>query len=122
MLRDKFLALFDAAGPERCGVVTPAGEIVEVPNVHPSPMEAFAFDAEVLERPELIATWHTHPRTGPNLSTADYRTFRAYPQLGHFIISASGIWLFMVKNDILVRHGNPLIWLSERTASGTDPR
>ena len=121
MLRDKFSAVFDAKGPERCGVILASGQIAELPNIHPTPHDAFAFDASVLNSPEVVATWHTHPRTGPNLSVEDYRMFKQWPRLGHLVISTSDVWLFIVNDDILVRYGNPTSWLSERTASRPDP-
>lgn len=121
MLRDKFSAVFDAKGPERCGVILASGQIAEMPNIHPDPMNAFAFDASVLNSPDVVATWHTHPTTGPNLSVEDYRMFQQHPRLGHLIISASDVWLFIVNDDILVRYGNPTSWLSERAAFRPDP-
>lgn len=117
----KFLAMLDPEGPERCGVLLACGTIAEMPNLHPSPMEGFAFDAAVLGSPEIVATWHTHPRTSPNLSREDYHMFKQYPHLGHFIISPLGVWLFVSKDDILLRHGNHSLWLSERTSPAPDP-
>lgn len=121
MLRDKFSAVFDANGPERCGVILSSGKIAEMPNIHPDQTNGFAFDASILNRMDVVATWHTHPRTGPNLSVEDYRMFQQHPRLGHFIVSASDVWLFIVNDDILVRYENTSSWLSERTASGPDP-
>jgi proteasome lid subunit RPN8/RPN11 len=73
---------------ERCGFVMNDGSIVEVGNMHPEPTEGFIMDptAMILQADDAAATWHTHPKTGPNLSQEDYRGFLAWPRLKHHII------------------------------------
>ena len=94
--------LHDPNGPELCGVVLGDGTIKSVPNIHPDPHDNFAMDATVLDDPEVVATWHTHPRSGANLTVSDYLSFMSYPDLRHYIISASEIWCYRMDNDILV--------------------
>lgn len=90
-------------GPERCGVILDTGEVLEIPNVHPDPSDAFAMPVEVLTASNVVATWHTHPRSGPNLSVADYFAFTSQPRLRHYIVSASGTWSFGMVSGILAR-------------------
>lgn len=94
--------LHNPDGPERCGVILEDGTILELDNVHPTPKYAFSMDAAFLNDSEVAATWHTHPITGPNLSVDDYRSFKMYPDLKHYIVAASEIWCFAVVNGTLL--------------------
>lgn len=83
------LSLLDPSRPdERCGFLMTDGTIVEVKNVHTEPELGFRMDPhELLEHvSNAIATWHTHPKTTPNLSQEDYAGFLAWPKLTHYII------------------------------------
>lgn len=94
-------------GPERCGVVLVTGEVVELENTHPEPETSFAMPYERVAAPEVIATWHTHPRTGPNLSMEDYKAFMQFPDLRHYVVAAQGVWCFYTQDDILLCEDNP---------------
>lgn len=98
--------LFDPDGDELCGVVMKDGTVKVLPNLHPEPRDNFAMDASVLDDPEVVATWHTHPRTSPNLTVADYRAFRQFPRLRHYIVGAAELWCYRMHDDILVLDDN----------------
>lgn len=74
--------------PERCGVVTKAGDILEMVNVHPEPVRGFRMDPSeiLLHFSDAKATWHTHPGSDPNLSEEDYAGFMQWPALQHIIV------------------------------------
>lgn len=102
---------------ERCGIILTSGEILELENVHPSPENNFAM-LNIDERPDVQATWHTHPHTSPNLSVADYLAFQEYPNLRHYVVSRSAIWCFGVRSGILQRYDDDnFTRLSEGTSS-----
>ncbi len=92
---------------ERCGVVYASGEVKELVNLHPDPRDNFMILEEELIQPEVIGTFHTHPRSGPNLTIPDYFAFSSYPKLKHYIISGQGIWCFHMRDGILCRYENP---------------
>lgn len=100
----ELFALHDRKGPERCGVILDDGSIVELDNIHPTPLLGFAMPVEALEASNVVATWHTHPVTGPNLSIADYRAFVSQPRLRHYVVAETEIWCYGVAGDILSRH------------------
>lgn len=102
----KLFDYFDPEGDERCGVILDTGEIREVLNVHPEPHNHFAMPEEEVSLPSVAATWHTHPRTGPNLSIADYRAFTRFPALKHYIIARGEIWCYYMADDILLLDEN----------------
>lgn len=75
--------------PERCGVITAAGEVREIPNVHAEPEKGFHMDPTCFLsaiQEGAIGTWHTHPGRDPNLSEEDMVGFQAWPKLEHHII------------------------------------
>lgn len=94
---------------ERCGFITKAGKIIEMPNVHPTPELGFKIDpVSVIEALEQghIGTWHTHPTTDPNLSGEDYGCFCAWDNLVHYIIGRRDgevvVTEFTVDDGILI--------------------
>ncbi len=89
---------------ERCGVVYTSGATLELVNAHPNPAESFMILEEELVKLDVVGTFHTHPTSGPNLSTDDYHAFLAWPKLRHYIISPQGIWCFHTINGILCRY------------------
>ncbi len=91
---------------ERCGIVMKSGEVIELHNAHPDPENNFMILEENLVDPEVMGTFHTHPKTGPNLSVQDYYGFLAYPKLLHFIVAHEEIWCFHTINGILCRYEN----------------
>lgn len=93
-------------GNERCGVLLKDGQIRELLNIHPAPLDSFAFSTDELLNPDVIATWHTHPRKDPNLTMDDYRAFCNYPHLSHYIVGKTEIWCFKFLGDILVLDDN----------------
>ena len=98
--------LFDPQGDEVCGIIMKDGTVKVLPNIHPNPRDNFAMSTEPLEDPDVVATWHTHPRTSPNLSVEDYRAFKAFPQLRHYVVAATEIWCYRMAGDILVLDDN----------------
>ena len=94
--------------PERCGVVTATGELVEIPNTHPEPQHGFFMCPISLLRvaADAVATWHTHPGSDPNLSDEDYAGFMQWPQLQHHIVGVRDgkptVHTFEVRNGVLV--------------------
>jgi proteasome lid subunit RPN8/RPN11 len=98
--------LVDPNGEELCGVIMRDGTIKVLENVHPEPRDNFAMDATTLGDPEVVATWHTHPRSSPNLTVADFRAFRQFPRLRHYIVGLSEIWCYRMQGDILVLDDN----------------
>lgn len=80
-------------GPERVGCIRKDHSILEFINDSLKPEESFTVPDEALGvlETEALATWHTHPQGSPNLSGDDYNTFRAWPELYHFIIGLNGV-------------------------------
>lgn len=89
---------------ERCGFVLDDNSIVECPNVHENPEKFFEISLDSIAKYEgrVVATWHTHPMTGPNLSADDYRTFQAYPDWFHYIVSDREVWCYYVRNKAVI--------------------
>lgn len=98
--------LFDPEGDEVCGVVLIDGTVQVRKNLHPEPDDNFAMDCSDFDDPNIIATFHTHPRTGPNLSVADYRAFVSFPRLRHYVVSKAEIWCYRVAGGILILDDN----------------
>lgn len=75
---------------ERCGLILKDGTIVEIDNVHDDPTQGYEMDLlqalEYIEAELVAATWHTHPKAGPNLSGEDWKGFRGWPDWEHVII------------------------------------
>lgn len=76
--------------PERCGVITKNGKVVELVNIHENPIDGFSFSAQDsldwLASGDAISTWHTHPGGDPNLSEQDYAGFLQWPDLTHWVV------------------------------------
>lgn len=102
----ELFALHQPNGPERCGVILDDGSILELENVHPDPVNYFAMDKAAVDASNVVATWHTHPRTGPCLSVGDFRSFVSMPRLLHYIVAATEIWCYGMSGDILLSHDN----------------
>lgn len=75
---------------ERCGFVTKRGRIIELKNVADKPEDQFriapADTLKYLQRGDVVATWHTHPRSSPNLSGEDYECFLRWDDLDHYVV------------------------------------
>lgn len=84
---------------ERCGVVMKDGNAVELQNVAGDPAGSFEMPSkaflELVKTGEVEATWHTHPKSSPVLSGADYETFLNWPDLKHHVIG-------MEKGEVVV--------------------
>lgn len=92
-------------GPERVGFVLTTGEIVEVENICVHSDNGFEVSGQDLIKyhDQVVATWHTHPGKGSNLSTNDWYGFRNYPEWLHLIIGTDGVSSFRVeKGRVLV--------------------
>lgn len=48
-----------------------------------------------------LATWHTHPSSGSNLSPEDYVAFLNWPELRHYIISENDVWCYRIHNNLV---------------------
>jgi proteasome lid subunit RPN8/RPN11 len=98
----KFLDPNDTA--ERCGLILKRGRVIEVDNVAEDPERGFEIDAAKLVEYEdrLVGTWHTHPGHGSNLSERDWFGFMQWPKLKHWIIGATTISSFIVKDGIII--------------------
>ena len=87
---------------EQCGLVMKNGEILELPNIHPKPLDAFRIDPTqvVLHYKDAVATWHTH--LGPAmLSGADYAMFLNWPDLLHYIVGDDEVKCYKVKDGAI---------------------
>lgn len=95
-MQDTISLLTPEGTPERCGIITKAGEVLELQNCHDDPVRGFRIDPrDIIEHfDKAAATWHTHPGADPNLSEEDYAGFLQWPELDHIIVG--------------VRNGNPL--------------
>lgn len=75
---------------ERCGVIMSDDTAVELENVAETPEDSFEMSSkaflELVKTGEVKATWHTHPKSSPVLSGADYATFLNWPDLLHHVI------------------------------------
>ena len=91
-------------GIERVGFVTELNEVIEVQNVSDKPTEGFMVSAEDIiectENKKSWATWHTHPNQSSNLSGEDYRMFKAWPNMVHFISGNDGVKAFKYDSKI----------------------
>lgn len=84
--------LFEPDAQERVGLILKDGTLVEMFNIHPSPLHGFMVDvAALLPHLERAAsTWHTHPRGDATPSPEDLGFFRRWPDLTHLIICPTG--------------------------------
>jgi proteasome lid subunit RPN8/RPN11 len=91
---------------ERCGFVLSDGTVVEVPNIHEDPQFGFRVDPQEILRYEeqIVASWHTHPHGGPNLSMEDYRCFLDWPKWTHFIVHRGKVWAYYVEQNRVLLH------------------
>lgn len=105
LLHDKLAAHWHPS-LERCGVVTETLELVELKNLSADPRHGFEMSAEDMEAiPNVIATWHTHPQTGGNLSMPDYWLFLQHPHLWHYIVGAGGdVRCYYVQDQVVLLH------------------
>lgn len=88
---------------EKCGVILMNGLCVELPNTALDPLDNFRIDPQDLApyEAEVVAFWHTHPRTSANLSDSDYQTFLNYPQQLHYIVTPNRICEYNVLSDLV---------------------
>jgi len=72
-------------------------------------------DDLIKHKDQALATWHTHPDSGSNLSPEDYTAFLGWPQLRHYIISEQDVWCFFIRNNLVVLcdEEDPLAWVLE---------
>lgn len=89
---------------ERCGFILNNGAVVELPNSHVDPMNAFSIsrlDAEEYKG-KIAAIWHTHCSDNYNLSMTDYDGFLEHPDFTHFIISYAGVASYKVDGQHII--------------------
>lgn len=76
---------------EVCGVITPHGEVIELPNRAKDPTDAYEIHREDLHRhwdPDCII-WHTHPSGFVGPSRGDMET--RHPGLNYLVVTLDGI-------------------------------
>ena len=92
---------------ERCGVVLQDGSLHELPNIHPDPRNGFEMDYTQVAEANPVATWHTHPTTGANLSIPDYHLYLQHPNLWHYIAGApDDVRCYYVEDGVVLQHDN----------------
>jgi proteasome lid subunit RPN8/RPN11 len=91
---------------ERCGFLLRDGRLIEVPNIHEEPQLGFRVNPEDIlnHETDIVATWHTHPHDGPNLSVADYRCFLNWPEWTHLIVHRGKVWAYYVEQNRVLLH------------------
>lgn len=116
------LAPLQASPVERVGLVLKDGTIVELPNISGAPAECFLVDPMdmLAHEEEMVATWHTHPRTSSALSTDDYQTYLMWPELLHIVVGSDGVKGYLVVNGAVVNDAsqNHPAWNLEEAAPG----
>lgn len=112
------LNLVNPEGDEVCGVILKDGTVEVRQNLHHDPRDNFAMDCSDFDDLNIVATFHTHPRSSPNLTVADYRAFRSFPRLRHYIASQTEIWCYRMEADILLRDDN---YYPPRLPAGPSP-
>lgn len=88
----------DPNTPELGGFVLESGLVVHRPNSSPDPLGSFCLAPDDLIKYEefAVATWHTHPGGGSNLSGDDYIAFKNWPIFQHYIVGKDGIRCYYV--------------------------
>lgn len=85
---------------ERAGFVLLDGEVIELTNVAEDKVTKFdASPDEILlhcNKP-IAALWHTHPDGSANLTSEDWHTFLAWPDVEHIIVAKDEIRFYGVK-------------------------
>lgn len=97
-LCDRLRALLNEE--ERGGFVLVNGLIIELTNIAEDKRTTFqASSEEVLEHcnKAIAAVWHTHPDGSANLTSEDWETFLAWPDIEHIIIAKDEIRFYGVK-------------------------
>ena len=91
---------------EHVGFIMSDGSVVECENVSSTPAEAFDVSATDLDRyaDEAIATWHTHPKAGSNLSVGDLETFLLWNTMLHYIVGKDDIACYRTSGRNVVKH------------------
>ena len=91
-------SLYTPYGVERVGFIINTNTIAEVQNNSSDPENGFMVSPEDIERyteeQVAAASWHTHPGGDANLSGEDFRMFKAYRTMKHFIVGKDGVRCF----------------------------
>lgn len=100
-MKSKIANFYVDNGDEACGFILASGQVVSVPNVAKDPKEAFEMADDHVDKylSKAVATWHTHPRTGCNLSVEDYACFLAFPNIEHYIYDGSRLACYTVDTE-----------------------
>ncbi len=90
---------------ERVGLVLRDGTVVELENVCENPAEGFEITGSDYLTYEhvAVASWHTHPASGCNLSMGDMQTYLNYPELRHYIAGTDGVAEYFVEAGKVLR-------------------
>lgn len=110
-MNDKLLEYYSDEGPERVGIILWDGsgfdpEVIELRNISENPEQGFLLadkDLLLLDDPDVVGTWHTHPGVTGNLSVNDMEAFLAWPRLSHHIVGNDGVANYVVENGAVIR-------------------
>lgn len=105
-LNDRLLQLHNPQGIERVGFILAGDDLIEVPNISPSPQNSFMVRGEDILKYAIdgpaVATWHTHPQKDANLTVQDHEMFMNYPTLKHYIVGTDGVRSYSVAKGKIV--------------------
>lgn len=89
---------------ERCGFILFGGVIIELPNVHPEPINGFEIDPKAILRyiDQIEGIWHTHPKGSSTLSGEDKLCMEQWPQLDHYIVGEDGVSVYKVTEGVVI--------------------
>ena len=96
---------YSKKGPERGGIISKTAGLIELSNASDNPEKSFSLsikDQELLDSPDTIGTFHTHPGSSSNLSYEDWLSFYSYPRLTHYICGEQGVITYKIQEGILV--------------------
>lgn len=91
---------------ELVGVVFSDGTIKQLENISNSPEDSFRLRGEdllLLDDPNVVATWHTHPKSNSNLSVTDKVSFLMWPRLKHYIKGLDGTTCYVIRGHLCVK-------------------
>ena len=98
MVKKILKGFYHPEGAERIGFITGDNIVIEVNNISSDPTGGSMVSAidiiKATEEQAAWATWHTHPDQDSNLSGEDYRMFKVWKYLTHFIVGNDGVKAF----------------------------
>lgn len=97
--------LYQDTGPELVGFIMPDGAVIKVANICSEPEHGFEISVEDILKycDDAIASWHTHPGSTNVLSVSDFISFRAWPEMDHYILGNNGVQKYIVTDgEVLI--------------------